>query len=86
MVAIKVGSPTKEAVNSGFDRDKMIDYQKQVMGILDTIAINPIGRVITDFILKHKKVVSTEPLYKSQSRVANVGEDNAATGPVRGRE
>ena len=86
MVAIKVGPPTKEAVDSGFDRDKMIDYQKQVMGILDTIAINPIGRVITDFILKHTKTVSIEPLYKSQSKVASVGEDNATTNPVRGRE
>jgi hypothetical protein len=86
LVAIKVGPPTQEAVDSGFDHDKMIDYQKQVMRILDTIAINPIGRVITDFILKHKRIVSIEPLYKSQSRVASVGEDNATTGPVRGRE
>jgi hypothetical protein len=78
MVAIKVGPPTQKAEKAGFNREKMLEYQKQVVGVLNTISKNPIGSVVANLVLAQQKVVSIEPMYKE--------EDNAMTEPIKGRE
>jgi hypothetical protein len=81
LVAISIGPPTRQAVKDGFSHDKMIEYQKRVRDTLDAVRKNPIGKVVTDFVLQHRKRVTIEPFYKTKAD-DGAGMDNASASPA----